>query len=320
MPNQYLLSADFATYGLPNTITNQQVIQASLIIDSYLNKPAGLLYDVDINGNPIYMTGLNPDGTFIATSSITAGNNVVVPVTGPLQTLNGGVTYGQTVVLDRTDNDLKETCVVQSIDMVNRTITLQTVQFNHASGVTLETGLSIMEEKFLPSDRAVTNVSYTPVCNILGIQGQVTYPRRGDAALYPITGMNPLGFFAYFGAFNGTPTFQTLDPTQVEFNSISGQIYLPSSLYSLYFNNVRVYYIAGWTYASLPAAIKQACANIITLNSSTNANNNVAGPITRYKAGGTEIDYANESSDTSNLFFNNESIVSLLAPYRRFSI
>lgn len=320
MPNQYLLPADFSAYGLPGTITEQQVIQASLIIDSYLNKPAGLLYDVDINGNPVYMTGLNADNTFIATSGITAGNNVVVPVTGPLQTLNGGATFGQTVVLDRTDADLKESCLVQSIDMVNRTITLQTVQFNHASGVTLETGLSIFEEKFLPSNRAVTNVSYTPVRNVLGIQGQITYPRRGDEVFYPTTGMNPLGFFAYFGAFNGTPTYQALDATQVEFNSVSGQIYLPASIYGLYFNNTRVYYIAGWTYESLPAAIKQACANIIVLNSSSSINDNVAGPVTRYKAGGTEVDFANSASNTSNLFFNNESIVSLLAPYRRFSI
>lgn len=317
MPNQYILSADYAAFGLPNTTTQQQVIMASLIIDNYLNKPAGLLYEVDINGNPIYMSGLNPDFTLTATSSIAPGNSVTIPVTGALSALNSGSTYGQTVVIDRGNSALQESCVIQSIDLVNRTVTLAHVQFSHASGILLETGLSIFEERFLQSARSVCNVSYTPVRMILAAQGTFTYPRHGDSIAYSYNTISP---FAFFAQLNDEPIYQVMDATAVQFNSVSGIVYLPNSFYGNFYNDVRIYYIAGWTYTSLPASIKQACALIVNLGNSTNISDNVVSPITKYRAGGTEIDFANAKNSTATIFYQNNSIASLLDPYRRTMI
>jgi hypothetical protein len=60
VPSIYLQSSDYATYGLPSTTSQSEIIKASAIIDGYLNKPDGLLYDVDINNIPVVMsaTGL----------------------------------------------------------------------------------------------------------------------------------------------------------------------------------------------------------------------------------------------------------------------
>ena len=54
MPSIYLESADYALYGVPNA-TTAQVIRASAIIDGYLNRPDGLIYVLNLAGEPVYM-------------------------------------------------------------------------------------------------------------------------------------------------------------------------------------------------------------------------------------------------------------------------
>jgi hypothetical protein len=44
MPSIYLQQTDYATFGLSTETTEAQVIEASAIIDGYLNKPDGLIY------------------------------------------------------------------------------------------------------------------------------------------------------------------------------------------------------------------------------------------------------------------------------------
>ena len=59
MPSVYLEAGDYVTYGVPNA-TAQQVIQASAIIDGWLNRPDGLIFTLDENNQPNAMaaTGL----------------------------------------------------------------------------------------------------------------------------------------------------------------------------------------------------------------------------------------------------------------------
>jgi hypothetical protein len=44
MPSIYIQEPDYNTFGLPDTTTDAEVIEASAIIDGYLNKPDGLIY------------------------------------------------------------------------------------------------------------------------------------------------------------------------------------------------------------------------------------------------------------------------------------
>lgn len=59
MPSVYLQPADYATYGVPNA-TSSEVIEASALIDGYLDRKDGLIYTVDGSNNPVSMalTGL----------------------------------------------------------------------------------------------------------------------------------------------------------------------------------------------------------------------------------------------------------------------
>lgn len=50
----YLQGSDLAAFGVPNA-TASQIQQASLLIDGYLERPEGLIYTVDANGNPLAM-------------------------------------------------------------------------------------------------------------------------------------------------------------------------------------------------------------------------------------------------------------------------
>jgi hypothetical protein len=317
MANQYILPADYAAYGLPNTTTPEQVAHASLIVDVELNRPAGCLYATDVYGNPVYMTGLNTQLTLTATAPIAPGFNVIVPATGPLRSLISANTFGQTVVLDKGDDTKREICVISGVDVTNGTVTLSNVLFAHDADTLLEAGLTIVEERFLITGRSVANVSYTPVQRVVGVQAQITYPRTGSLFNYLGLSVSPLNYFGALGVNSGVPIFQTLNVDDVETTAGSGLLYFPGALDTGFYNNVRVNYIAGWTYDSLPNAIKQATAQIVILNNSPDINVVVAGPVTKYRAGGTEVDFANSKATTSATFLNANSIPALLAPYVR---
>lgn len=70
---------------------------------------------------------------------------------------------------------------------------------------------------------------------------------------------------------------------------------------------VQVDFIAGWTYATLPSAIKQACASIVNSFMSSDV---LTGNILSFKMGDGQV----TRKDTSHL---NESTQSLLRPWRR---
>lgn len=58
MPSVYLLPNEYSTYGLPSTTTDAEIIEASAIIDGYLNRPDGLIYTtsdtMEATGLPIF--------------------------------------------------------------------------------------------------------------------------------------------------------------------------------------------------------------------------------------------------------------------------
>ncbi len=70
---------------------------------------------------------------------------------------------------------------------------------------------------------------------------------------------------------------------------------------------VQVDFIAGWTYATLPSAIKQACASIVNSFMSSDV---LTGNILSFKMGDGQV----TRKDTSHL---SESTRSLLRPWRR---
>lgn len=303
----YLQTVDLANYGI-SSATAAQIGQASTLIDGYLRRPAGLLYTADADGNPCYMSALDPEATLTAGSAFGPGNAIVVPVSsGPLASLQ----IGDCVVLDKAASNLVEVVQVTDIDLTNKTVTLgstaanqpQGVQFAHLSGCTMHTGLVITERKYVPKQRSEVTLSYPPIARVVCGTGRYGYGRRGDAAAYNTDNFNLLAAMSKFG---GPPAWEIWPAnTSAGVEPYTGQLWVPAGILLAYYSEVRVRYVAGFQYANLPAEVKMACAQIITAMTQ----NPQLGNVKNMKAGDTAIEQF-----TSSMF--SDDVKDLLEPYR----
>jgi len=286
MPSQYLQgSADLSAYGVPNA-TVQQVEQASTIIDGYLKRREGLIYEVDGYGNPCAMAAKEPTFTLTAQEAFGPGAvNVTIQVTGPINQ----IVQGEVLIVDR-GLDTEEAVTVQvspvpfsnspnGISGVNtitgsiwgsngnqtatvNQITIASCAFAHASGALLMGGLTIKEEHPLPSDRPICQLNRVPAVAILSGQGRYGYGRRGNTQFYAIQQFNLLNMLQ---GFTGPPLWINF---QVNINNLDperGTFWVPSGVFLAYYSRVRAWYVAGFSYDNLPAPVKQACANVINV-------------------------------------------------------
>ena len=261
MPSAYLQGSDPATFGASGA-TPQQIIQASAIIDAFLRRPEGLLWKPDGAWNPCYMEALAPQFTLLANGPISPGKAVNVQVGGGSlsQFSQGGstATPGGVVIVDRANPGQTEACQIQAVN--GNIITLTSVQYAHSGGVALETGLVVYEEKNMPADRPLTRLSRYPSLQILSMQGRYGYARKGDQNRYMVDEYNLLASMTHFG---GPPVWVLIDQQQAGLNPATGELWVPAGILLAYYSQVRVWYVAGYTYASLPYEVKQACASII---------------------------------------------------------
>lgn len=305
MPSVYLQPADYATYGAPNA-TAAQVVSASALIDAYIQWPMGMLCVNDGNGLPGYMASMTPDITLASTASFGPGNGVQVPVTGPLSQL----TIGDCVVLDRAHSNLCETVQVTGINGQVATLGGMSanqptgVSFTHASGCTMETGLVIAEQRYVPRGRSEVMISYAPVARVIGGTGRYAYGRRGDIGYSNMDDFNLLSAVTQFG---GPPLWELWPanaPAGVDRQT--GKIWVPAGVMLAYYSEVNIRYVAGFTYAQLPGAVKQACANIAVM---LGLYPEMVGNMKSYRAGDTQI----ERFVASNI---DADVKALLSPFR----
>ena len=250
----YVQPSEYATYGIPDA-TAAQVTSASLIVNSYLKRPEGLVWSPDANGMAAWMAALNPTISYTAPSPISPGANVQVTIPNAQF---GFQTVGEVAILDRANPSRAEACVVLST--TGSTLTLQSVQFSHAASATLDFGLTIMEEKPLPYNRPITRTSRTPVARMISGFGRYGYGRRGQqaAGIEFIPTLLPI-----VQGFGGPPLWVPFDVTALDVNMNTGEMWVPSGLLLAYFSDVRLRYVAGWSTATLPTDVKQATASIV---------------------------------------------------------
>lgn len=303
MSSAYLQSADYAAFGVPNA-TAAQVQQASAQIDAFLARREGLLWAPDGNGNPCYMTGANPELTLHLQSGIAPGTNVAATVTGPASTLQ----LGAVLIADVGTSNITEALVVVSVS--GQQVTFANVQFAHSAGATLQTGLTIVEQRTMPEDRPITMVTRTPVMSMLSGAGRYGYMRRGADAVGSIDTYNLLAVMSKFG---GPPAWEPWTPQANSVDPQTGTVWVPAGVLLAYYTEVRIHYVAGWTYASLPTEIKQACANVI---SNIAAVAGVPGTMQRVQAGDTTMQRFNPQPGAANSLIIDDDTKTLLAPYR----
>jgi hypothetical protein len=114
------------------------------------------------------------------------------------------------------------------------------------------------ERNRLPEWRPVTRASYTPLA-------------AGEGAATPIVslrarhglprGPNAASLAQMLAPFGGPPAWVDLDPTQVDYNAATGEVWLPPGIFGVPYTEVELTYTAG--YAEVPEAVRLACAQII---------------------------------------------------------
>jgi len=302
MASQYLEAADYAAFGVPNA-TPPQVQQASTQIDAFLSRREGLIWAADGNGTPCYMTGCNAAQTLTLGTAIEPGQTVTATVNGARMLQGGAV-----LIADGANPEITEALVVQSI--VGNQITFANVQFAHAEGATLQTGMVITEQRTMPQDRPLTMLAKTPVMNVISGVGRYGYMRRGEDAVGSIDTYNLLAVMSKFG---GPPAWEQWTPQANSIDPETGVLWVPAGVLLAYYTEVRVHYVAGWTYASLPTEIKQACANIVA---NIVALGGVPGTMQRLSAGDTTMQRFNNQPGVLNSLTLDDDTKTLLLPYR----
>ena len=282
MPSQYLQPSDYNVYGLPTSTTDQQVIQASAMVDAYLLRPEGLVWAPDYLGQPCYMASLVPEMTVESQGTITAGSLVTVTLTNPIQVYEDMI--GDVVILDRGSKSpsLVEACVISAIPGPGQ-LTLYKVANDHGANCTMDFGLTILEEREVSGKRSITRVARPPLRLISGM-GRYGYGRRLDQTM----GMyNEVNLLAAIQAFGGPPLWVPFDVTQASISRRTQEIWVPAGLLLQYYSEVRLRYVSGYPTSGIPAPIKAATAKLIM---AMVANPELIGQLKSIGAGDTKIE------------------------------
>jgi hypothetical protein len=130
-----------------------------------------------------------------------------------------------------------------------------------------------VERLRLTADSQSVRLSYLPLVALapatsalLSVRVRYARPRRGE--------MNPTqnSMLAEVATAFGIPgTWSTLDPGTVDLNQATGEVTFPANLLGLNYNEVEIAYTAG--VATVPPAIKVACAQIVKNAQATPAMN-----------------------------------------------
>lgn len=256
----YLQPSEYASYGIPNA-TADQVGRASRLIDTWCARAKwGFVYDVDFAGNPAYMTAASPDIIWTAPATISPGQNVVVPISAGQALVD---VIGKTVTIEPGVSGQCEVCAIVGVTNSPNTITLDLVQKTHTGPVKLSGGLQIFEERYLDNRRAYIRLAQFPVIKLISGAGRIEYGRRSDQITGAYYDNSILSVFASAN-WGGAPPWLIFPANQCGLNGVSGQVWVPVSVYLMRYSDVRMWYAAGYLLANLPAQIKQACANIVS--------------------------------------------------------
>lgn len=163
-------------------------------------------------------------------------------------------------------------------------------------------GVNPYEERLkLPPELNTVRLSYLPLVTvapatspIISLRARYGIPRRGD---WPFPELS----LEFALVFSLPGSWTTVDPATTDIWADSGEMTFPVNALGLFFNEVDVKYNAGL--ATIPGAVKVACAQVVKNAQSTPALNVKSGRIDRMRLEyfeGTLVD---------------DTVRSLLAPY-----
>lgn len=282
MASVYISPDEYAAYGLPASTPVAAVQGASALIDAFLKRPEGMVWTPDANGAPCYMAARTPSFSLILSSGISAGANVVASVSGMVTP----DLVGEVLILDRAVSGRVEAVVVTTVNTTpgQTSITLASVQFPHSSGAIADAGMVIFEERNLPANRAVGRISRPQFVRMIATQGRYAYGRRSQQIAGAFA--NP-SLLTSVQAFGGPPPWYPVDVSHVSVSPTTGEVWVPPGAINAVFSDVRLRYVAGYSAANLPGAIKAATSTAVQ-----SAQNfpELVGNLKSLQAGGSKIE------------------------------
>jgi hypothetical protein len=131
------------------------------------------------------------------------------------------------------------------------------------------------------ADRNTIHLTYLPLASlapatspIVSGRGRYTIPRRGE---WPFDDLR-LDVALMFGM---PGTWSNIDPSSVDFDPRTGELTLPLNLVGLWFSEVDLIYTAG--HATIPDAVKYACAQVVRNAQAMPAVNVKTGHMDRFR-------------------------------------
>lgn len=109
----------------------------------------------------------------------------------------------------------------------------------------------------LPNDRNECQLSITPIIQIIDAKGRYAYGRRDKRAQNQLN----YDYISALAVLGNPPRFQHIDVNQISLYPVTGQIWLPTGLFLLGYNEVEVTFLAG--FQDIPSRLKTALALII---------------------------------------------------------
>jgi hypothetical protein len=282
----YLTPDDLVPYSLPLSTTAGQIRIASGIVDSYLSRPEGLLWMADYNGMPCCMTALRPTLSFTLQSDIAPADTVAVALPS---TVNFANNLGEAIVIDQDVPGKIEVAYITAA--APGTMTLRGVTTTHSAGATLRLGLTLKEERALPSGRNITQTMKGPLRRLISAFGRYDYGRRNEQN----SGwFQEITLLTSISAFGGPPVWEEINLLYASTSDVTDEIWFPAGILLAYFNTVRYSYVVGHpSAASLPRCVKSAVAAIIRQASLFPE---LTGNVKMMKAGDTAVERFRDSS------------------------
>lgn len=222
----YLTTSDAPNFGATASVTQPMLDQAAAVINTYCGRPAGLLIEANSDGTPVCMAYASPKFSMTLAAPMSAGTSVSFALPAWAR-----VFPGDALVIDRGLTTAEAVAVTA---VSNGVATLAVVRFSHAAGATVLMGLTLLEEKRIPT-KGILPLRLSPVVSILALTIEAVPVTSAiswvDANRLQIPGSpGQMAKVAYLAGFQTAPDALKLATAMVA-NQIAENAIMGSTLY-----------------------------------------------------------------------------------------
>lgn len=102
----------------------------------------------------------------------------------------------------------------------------------------------------------------TTLSPLLSVSGRYAYGRRDSVKVYPDfnLGVNPMQIAGIFG---GPPQWVAVDVASIDFDTQTGELWIPVGIYGYQYQEVQAQYNSGFDPTNMPRSIKFACQLLV---------------------------------------------------------